>query len=94
MTATLKNTSKPKPYKHDVTGCLNKIIKTVKKHDASVETIEFELSSIQRFGAKPQRFKTGQPITIYRKTKSGNAKKKKTYVAHIFCPFCGQKFDE
>jgi hypothetical protein len=79
-------------YNHDVSKCITKIVKQAKKNDPTIEGIDFELSTIQMFGIKPIRFKTGQPIKIYRKTKSGNEKATKTFVAHSFCPFCGAKF--
>jgi hypothetical protein len=90
--AVKKSTQKPTPYKHDVSDCITKIIKNAKKHDKTIEYIDFELSSLQRFGAKPMRYKTGQSIKIYRKTKTGKEKATKTFVSHNFCPFCGKEF--
>lgn len=83
---------KPKPYKHDVTVCLNRIRKNAKKDDPEITFVDFECSSIQRFTARPEKFKTGQPIKIYRKTKTGNEKATKSFVPHKFCPFCGKEF--
>jgi hypothetical protein len=82
----------PTPYKHDVSVCINKMTKAAKQNDQSIQNIEVELSTLQRFRAKPQRYKTGQSIKIYRKTKSGNEKSTKSFIAHNFCPFCGKEF--
>lgn len=87
-----KSTQKPKPYKHDVSTCITKIIKNIKNRDKTIEDIDFELSTLQRFGAKPMRYKTGQAIKIYRKTKTGNEKVRKSFISHKFCPFCGKEF--
>jgi hypothetical protein len=79
-------------YSHNVSKCITKIVKDARKNDSTIEWIDFELSTIQMFGVKPTKFKTGQPIKIYRKTKSGNEKATKIFVTHSFCPFCGAKF--
>ena len=79
-------------YKHDVSKCITNIIKKARKLDPTIEWIDFELSTIQMFGETPVKYKTGQPIKICRKTKTGNEKTQKTFVAHSFCPFCGKQF--
>lgn len=90
--AALKKRTAPKPYKHDVSVCLQKIRKSAKEADPSITAIEFELSSIQRFGSKPQRYATGQAIVIYRTNKNGREVRKKSFFRHDFCPYCGKRF--
>lgn len=81
----------PPPYKHDVHACLNKITALAKKNSPD-KRLEFELCNIERFGARPVRYRSGQPVRLVTKTKTGRERVRKTYIAHNFCPFCGKKF--
>lgn len=85
-------TDKIEPYKHDVTTCLKKIIKNGKQADKTITGIYFEMARITRIGAVPRRHKTGQEVRITRLNSKGREVTQKTFVAHDYCPFCGNKF--
>ena len=89
-----KKTIKPpaREYKHNVQTCIQKITRLAKKSDPSIASVEFDLSLITTFRSSMTKYKTGQGIKIYRKTKTGNTKTQKSFIAHTYCPFCGKKF--
>lgn len=78
--------------------CNARIRKEIMQNDHSLTHVYFDLSNIQSFNGNKQLgdIKTGQRLEIgYNHTmKSGESRKKtsKSFIDHIYCPFCGKKY--
>jgi hypothetical protein len=79
--------------------CIDKIRQDLIKRDPDTKSIYFELATIESItnGVSNSEYKTGQAIEVayeYQK-RSGEVviKHRKSFVTHIFCPFCGNKYE-
>lgn len=68
--------------------CFDNVRKQLKGADASVGYVRFKLVGVN--GLSGQYIEYSQTI----KKKDGTEKtvEKKSYVTHLYCPFCGKKF--
>jgi len=76
--------------------CNAKIRQGLMANNETITHVYFDLSNIQDMSKRNGVTKTGQNIEIgyFHTMKSGEIREKtrKSFVAHIFCPFCGKKY--
>lgn len=75
--------------------CLKEIRTSIIK-DQKANYVEIDCSTITNFTKRDGTYKTGQRLTVnynhVLKNGSIQRKNRKSFIAHIFCPFCGIKY--
>lgn len=83
--------------------CRSEIRKELMQQDSSIKAVYFDLDNVTEWETDKEgkrktnaEGKTGQRIEIYydHTMKNGEVrrKKRKSFVGHTFCPFCGKKY--
>lgn len=74
-------------------NCIERVRKELMDADPSLKTVRFLLSTITDGKVSDM---TGQPIEVSfeKRKKDGQTKTvyQKSFVAHDYCPFCGEKY--
>ncbi len=81
--------------------CLQKIRENLRENDPTIGAITVECDNVYDVdpatGRKTGEPKTGQPIEVYHQLtkRDGSPKhtRRKSFLAHIHCPFCGDKYE-
>jgi hypothetical protein len=77
-------------------NCLKELGNMWKEDDPNFVAAEFVLVNIKTIGAKHNIRKTGQSVILHEKYTQKNGKvivrKTKTFVSHVYCPFCGKRY--
>ena len=76
--------------------CISKLTEQIKADNPDIVWVDVELSTIRNMNNKIGVHKTAQPIKYSYKHeyKNGTVTEKttKSFITHLYCPFCGEKY--
>jgi len=82
--------------------CVKNIKEALKEQDANLQVVDFELDNVYSVGAdgkKQGNACTGQPVILMyqipkKRSEGFRFVNRKSFIAHMFCPFCGVKYSD